>query len=104
VDGADTATRLIGHTHYEHIPFVSVQVPSHAKGGAHVMDQRALIIIAIAAVVAIGAYFAFTGGYFNQTKIDTIQQTARSDLKWPRVALLASSLANIELRPSHSRR
>ena len=70
------ATRLIGHTHYEHIPFVSVQVPSHAKGGAHVMDQKTLIIIAIAAVVAIGAYFAFAGGYLNQTETGTIQQTA----------------------------
>ena len=40
------------------------------------MDQKMLIIIAAAVVVAIGAYFAFTGGISNQTETGTIPQSA----------------------------
>ena len=41
------------------------------------MDQKMLVIIAVAVIVAIGAYFAFAGGYFsNQTETGTIPQTA----------------------------
>lgn len=40
------------------------------------MDQKTLAIIAVAAIVAIGAYFAFAGGYFDQTGTGTVQQTA----------------------------
>ena len=40
------------------------------------MDQKMLVIIAVAVIVAIGAYFAFAGGYFsNQTETGTIPQT-----------------------------
>jgi hypothetical protein len=39
------------------------------------MDRKTIIIIAIA-VVVIGAYFAYTGGYFYQTETGSIPQTA----------------------------
>ena len=35
------------------------------KGGYAAMNQKNLIIIAVAAIVAIGAYLMFGGGYFN---------------------------------------
>ena len=41
------------------------------------MDQKTIIVIVIAAVVAIGAYYTYTGGYFDQTETgSSIPQTA----------------------------
>lgn len=41
------------------------------------MDQKTLVIIAVAVIVAIGAYFAFAGGYFSSpTETGAVPQTA----------------------------
>ena len=40
------------------------------------MDQKTLIIIAVAVIVAIGAYFAYAGGYFSQSGTSVVPQTA----------------------------
>lgn len=40
------------------------------------MDQKTIIVIAIAVVVVVGAYFAYSGGYFYGTETGSIPQTA----------------------------
>ena len=40
------------------------------------MNQKNLIIIAVAAIVAIGAYLMFGGGYLNPPGTSVVPQTA----------------------------
>ncbi len=44
------------------------------------MNQKTMTIIAVAAIVAIGAYFAFGGGYFfSPTETGSFRRRPRSD-------------------------